>query len=303
VAAEELDLNLLPVLEAVLNEGNVTRAAERLHLSQPAVSHALARARRALGDPLLVRAGRSLVLTPEGRRLAAEVPAIMRRIRTQVTPGGDDLAATSRRFTVGVPEVLGGVVGSLVHDRLARAAPHASLELHHLTTGTDGALLDGTLDAAIGVAGSWAQPVRSTFLAGVAWRPAVAAEHPAAGRHLSLAELAELPHADVANPFVIDAIDAALGARGLHRRVRVVVVNVPALAELLAGSDLVGFLPSFLELPPRLRWVDLPDDLAMATYQLWWGQGSDRDPLATWLRRQLLAVGSELRARSQAPEG
>jgi DNA-binding transcriptional LysR family regulator len=107
----------------------------------------------------------------------------------------------------------------------------------------------------------------------------------------------------VANPFVIDAIDAALGARGLHRRVRVVVVNVPALAELLAGSDLVGFLPSFLELPPRLRWVDLPDDLAMATYQLWWGQGSDRDPLATWLRRQLLAVGSELRARSQAPEG
>jgi hypothetical protein len=76
--------------------------------------------------------------------------------------------------------------------------------------------------------------------------------HPAAGRHLSLAELAELPHADVANPFVIDAIDAALDARGLHRRVRVVVVNVPALAELLAG--------------------------------------------------QLLAVGSELRARSQAPE-
>lgn len=293
---EELDLNLLRVLEAVLAERNVTRAADRLHLSQPAVSHALARLRRALGDPLLVRQGRGLVVTPEGQRLANEVPEIMRRIRTQITQDDPDPATTARRFVVGLPDVFGGLIGSPLRQRLAQSAPRASLELRRLTTSTGIDLVDGSIDAAVGVSGSWAHPLRSTPLATVRWRPVVDIGHPLAGRRASLAELASAPHVDVVDHLVNDAVDAALGAAGLHRRVALVVTSAPVMVELIAGSDLVGFLPDVIDLDRRLGWLDLSDDIAMSTYQLWWGQGSDRDPLGSWLRRQLLGIGRSMRS-------
>jgi len=296
VAAGELDLNLLRVLEAVLGERSVTRAAERLHLSQPAVSHALARVRRALDDPILVREGRGLVLTPEGRRLAVEVPEIMRRIRTQITPGDADPAATTRRFVVALPDVLVSVIGPQLRVRLAASAPAASMELQRLTTATGSALMDGSIDAAIGVAGSWGDPLRSTSVATVSWRPVVADHHPAVGRSLSLEELARLPHVDVADHFVNDVVDAALSAQGLQRRVALVVMSAPVMLDLLPGSELVGFLPSVVRLDAGLRWLDIPDDIAISTYQLWWGHGADRDPLGVWFRRQVLSVSRTLRS-------
>lgn len=298
VTDSQLDLNLLRVLEAVLVEQSVTRAAERLNLSQPAVSHALARVRRALDDPIFVREGRGLVLTPEGRRLAVEVPEIMRRIRAQITPGDAEPAATSRRFMLALPDVLVGVIGPQLCARLAASAPSASLELQRLTTSTGAALMDGSLDAAIGVVGSWGDPLRSTSVATVSWRPVVAERHPDAGRQLSLEELAALPHVDVADHFVNDVVDAALSAQGLQRRVALVVTSAPVMIDLLGGSDLVGFLPSVVRLHPGLRWVGIPDDLAISTYQLWWGHAADRDPLGAWFRRQVLLESRRMRSTS-----
>lgn len=292
MAVDDLDLNLLRVLEAVLQEGHVTRAAARLHLSQPAVSHALRRLRKVMGDPLLVRRGREMVLTPEGRRLAVEVPAIMDRIRAQIAPDRADLANTNRRFSLGVPDVLAGVIGRLLVPRVAVAAPLASLEVRRLTPTTEAELLDGTLDAAVGISGSWTLPLRSVALATVTWRPVASADHPMVGRPLTLEDVSAAPHLDVDDRFVNEALTALLSARGLSRRAPVVVMSRPAMAEILPGTDLIGFLPDVQPLDGRLRWLDLEPPVLSSTYHLWWGQGTDDDPLGSWLRHELAVVGS-----------
>src|SRR5919108_50489 len=197
IGLDDFDLNLLRVLDAVLSERSVTRAADRLHLSQPAVSHALARLRRSLGDPLLERRGRSMELTPEGRRLAEHVREVMRRVRTDIVRADDYMHTTTRRFVLALPDVLAGRLGPRVLRRLSELAPEAALELRRLATTTDAALIDGHVDAAIGVAGSWSPPLRSASLLTLPWRPVVASVNERIGDDASLAQLAALPHAEI----------------------------------------------------------------------------------------------------------
>lgn len=293
--ASDLDLNLLRILEAVLVDGNVTRAAERLHLSQPAVSHALARARRALGDPLVVREGQRMVLTAEGRRLAVEIPAIMDRIRAQVIGDVADREHTIRTFVIAAPDVIGGMVAARLHRRLAAAMPEASLEVRRLAADTGADLVDGRVDVAISAPGSWVEPLRSALLAPIRWAPVVGSGHPLAGRKVSLAELSEVPHVDIPGHFVSELVEAALASIGRHRTVTVTVMHTPAMVELVAAADLVGFYPTSLELDPRLRWVRLRDEVLTSSYRLWWGHRADSDPLVTWLRRQLATLAPALR--------
>lgn len=303
MTADQLDLNLLRVLEAVLDEQSITRAAKRLHLSQPAVSHAVARLRRALGDPLVVRRGRGLVLTPEGRRLATEVPVVMDRIRTRIGPTDPELATTTRRFVVAAPDALGGVVGTALRARVTAEAPDASLELRRITLDTEGELVHGSVDAAIAVAGSWTPPLRSTALAIVMWRPVAAATHPLVGRRVDLAELASFPHIEVDDRLVGEAVTSTLATRALRRHLPMVVMSRQVMLENLVGCDLVGFAPSIVPLDDRLAWLDAPDAVVATTYLLWWSAGSDADVLASWVRRQLLGIGEELGGRQSSTSG
>src|SRR5262245_3928941 len=124
------DLNLLPVLEALLSEGKVTAAARRLNLSQPATSAALARLRAAYDDPLLVRDGRGMVpshlareLLPRLRKLLADIDAIISP-RRAFNP-----ATARRRFTIAANDYAVSVVLAPVVARLQRSAPHTSVEI------------------------------------------------------------------------------------------------------------------------------------------------------------------------------
>src|SRR5689334_24450365 len=106
-----MDLNLLRVFDALLREGSVTAAAERLHLSIPATSRALARLRRAMGDPILVRAGRGLAPTPFALRIAPRVRSLLDEAAALVDDKDLDVTRLSRSFTIRVGD---GVVTSLV---------------------------------------------------------------------------------------------------------------------------------------------------------------------------------------------
>src|SRR4051812_8816197 len=103
----EIDLNLLVVFEAIYREGNLTRAAKKLHLTQPALSHALSRLRKMFGDPLFARTGRAMVPTPFARNLVGPVREALSTLERGLFPNQAFAPETARRrFIVGMREVL-----------------------------------------------------------------------------------------------------------------------------------------------------------------------------------------------------
>ena len=150
---EQLDLNLLVVFHAVYVEGGVTRAAEKLHLTQPAISHALGRLRDLLGDPLFVRNGRALVATPRARDLIVPVQRALRGLELAIDQGKRfDPRTTERSFTIGLRSPSEAILLQPLMLRLARIAPGAKLATvsfrrHALETD----LASGSMDLALDV--------------------------------------------------------------------------------------------------------------------------------------------------------
>lgn len=125
-----VDLNLLHVLHAVLVEGSATRAAKRLHVTQSAVSNALARLRQTLGDPLLVRNSRGLSATPRARELEPELAAIMASVGRLLNPrAGFEPATTTREFTVACADYCTAILGAGLAALMHLHAPLATLRL------------------------------------------------------------------------------------------------------------------------------------------------------------------------------
>ena len=149
---QTFDLNLLRVLDALLRERNVSRAAERLALSQPAVSNALNRLRELLDDPLLVRAGRAMQPTPRALALEAPIRAALRQIEQSLGDGeGFDPGRSRQRFTVAVTDYVELICMPALMRRLSERAPGISIAIQHLTPTLPAEALDkGELDLVLG---------------------------------------------------------------------------------------------------------------------------------------------------------
>lgn len=146
-----LDLNLLAALDALLSTGSVSAAAERMHLSAPAMSHTLARIRDALGDPVLVRAGRKLIPTPRAQAMREPVRRLIADARLLMQPdGGVPLARLEREFTVRSPEGMGIVYGATLLAALRRDLPLARLRFVPESDSDAMALREGRIDLDVG---------------------------------------------------------------------------------------------------------------------------------------------------------
>src|SRR5688500_4975014 len=124
-----LDLNLLVALDALLREASVSRAAERIGLSQPATSHALRRLRDLMGDPLLVRAGPRMELTPRAEALREPLAAALAQVQGLFAEDAFDPAVSRRRFKAMIPDVSTSVLLPAIVRRLEAEAPHVRLTL------------------------------------------------------------------------------------------------------------------------------------------------------------------------------
>jgi len=123
-----LDLNLLAALDVLLEERSVRGAAQRLHLSEPAMSRTLGRIRKALGDPILVRAGRQMVPTPHALAVRAEVSAVVERARALFAPGRDaDVRTLRRTLTIIGPDTIGAALAPALFARAAAEAPGTTM--------------------------------------------------------------------------------------------------------------------------------------------------------------------------------
>jgi DNA-binding transcriptional LysR family regulator len=304
VSIGSLDLNLLLVLDAVLAERSVARAARRLHVTPSAISNALARLRAALGDPLVSRSGRGIVPTPRALELAPILARTLRELDRAVHGGAFDPATTTQQFTVAVADV-GQIVRMPRLAALLRAEMPASrlrvVAIDSLLAW--GGLASTEVDALIGRAhqgpGIHAQRLHDEAMALVVRRG-----HPTVRARLTTHVLAGLRHVDVQLAPGVRNRDlvAAYARAGIDRDVAVIVPTFAAAAAMVAATDLVATLPTtlvdLLAPPLGLRAVASPIPIAATPINLVWHERTHRDPAMRAFRDLVVrASGAPPRAR------
>jgi len=299
-----LDLNLLVALDALLSEQNVTRAGERLSLSQPATSAALKRLRTQFGDELLVRSGHRMVMTDFAASLREPLHGVLQQLATTLaTRPRFDPAIDRRRFRIFANDYVGAVLlAPLVRD-LALNAPAVSIETVTATQRLDVHLLETYLHeerldlviAAGALAG--AERFRSEPLFEDRFVCVAGGAAPGLGTRLTRAQLAALPYLAYrqggARSFADDELDRA----GLVRRPVLTVESFVLVPHILRGSTLVTMLQqrlcSALALD-GIRTLEPPVRLGRLTERAHWHPRSESDPASVWLRTRLAAVAATL---------
>lgn len=276
-----VDLNLLPVLGSLLETGSVTATARALGRTQSTVSHALARLRDALGDPLFVREGRGLVATP--RALALREPtAHASRALSEVfrAPRPFDPATSDRSFTLACPDLLAPLLPSLL-ARLQSEAP--SVRLRVVRPGGAHA------DLALVPAASAHPDQRLVPLGSVSFAVAARADHPGAQDLGTLDGWLAWPHVLVRtgnrSPSLVGE---ALAAAGRSRRVALEVPGFLLALHVVARTDLLFATPAALLrpllTPLSLVMAPLPLPIAPIRTGVTWSERDHRDPGHAWLR-------------------
>jgi len=297
-----VDANLLPALDALLREKNVTRAARRLGVGQPAVSHSLARLRNHFQDELLVLRGRTYFLTDKGEKLA-EVVANATRAMAAVfeEQPGFEAATASSRFVVACSDLLGFIIIPEVLRTLQSEAEHVEVELRTPTT-SQALLLEGGVDVALGIFEDVPPSMNQQALDDDPPVCIAREDHSGIGEHLTLEAYGDLPHLEIASglgSIPERHVERALSAIGKQRRVTLRTPYYLLAPRILERTDHIATLPAsaaeqFTKMA-RLRVFPPPIDLP--TYkisQVWWNDRND-DRGHTWLREQI--ASSYLRAR------
>jgi DNA-binding transcriptional LysR family regulator len=296
-----MDMNLLGALDALLAEGSVTGAARRLGLSASAMSRTLARLRAAMGDPLLVRAGRGLAPTPRATELCDRVHQLTRDVRTVLGPHAShlDVASLERTFTIRAGEGFLEQFSSPLVAAVTAAAPHVRLRFAPKTDKDALPLRDGEIDLEIGVLGGSAPEVRTRFLFRDVFIGAARIGHPLLERPMTPERYAACRHVvasrkgDFTGP-----VDDALEELGLRREVVVVVPGFPDAMRIARKTDLVALVPrSGLSSPtgadptgPGLVGFDLPVRTPEIVISAMWHPRMDADPPHRWLRDTVMVV-------------
>ncbi|MFH9073669.1 LysR family transcriptional regulator [Streptomyces alboflavus] len=293
-----LDLNLLLALDVLLDERSVGGAARRLHLSEPAMSRTLGRIRKALGDPVLVRAGRQMVPTPYALSVQAEVGAVVERARAVFAgPGAQDLRAVSRTLTLVGNDALAAAYAPALFARAAQEAP--GIRLRFLTEShLDVPLLrEGIADLEVGVIDTVAPEVRVEPLFEDVMVGVVRSGHPLLEGELTARRFAAADHLTVSRKGrMAGPVDTALAAAGLRRRVVGNVGTYPSALYILLRTDLVGLSMSWarpLMDPLGLVTFPVPLELPPLRIGMAWHPRHDADPAHAWLRgcvRELVAA-------------
>ena len=295
---ESRDLSLLLTLDALLQEANVTLAARRLGLSTPATSHALARIRERLDDPLLVRAGRRMVLTPRAEELRPQVRSLVEdatRVLSAAVPFS--ARALERSFTVFTTDHVLLVLGPTLDRILRNESPGVSLRFLPSVMEDWIPLRDGVADLSVCILGHFPSEFRTRQLFTDRFVCVVRADHPRVGKRLTLDEYLALEHIVVSPLGRPSSVDAALAERGRERRITRVVPFFTSGLLMAATTDYVltvsdrAALALADTLPVRILEPPLP--LAPYSLNLLWHPRLENEPANRWLRDVFVRAAAE----------
>lgn len=305
-----IDANLAVALDALLAEQSVTRAAARLHTSPAAMSRTLGRLRRVLQDPILVRAGQTMVPTPRAQALRDEAAAVVRRLGALLTPGSSvELASLCGTFTLQAADLISAALAPALLGSAQQEAPGVSLRFRAEEWEAGPALRDGRIDLEVGSIDHVDPETQVEELVTLRMAAAVRPGHPLADGTLTPERLAAAEHIVVSRRGRFTGpLDTALADRDLHRRVSVVLPSHLAAMTLAARSDAVCLVPTGLPgAAPSpltdvattlgLRLLDIPLPLPPLTIGMAWHPRHAADGGHHWLRD---AVRRALRAPRSA---
>ena len=291
-----IDLNLLLTLHALLTERHVTRAALRLHKSQPAVSHALAQLRAHFGDPLLVRREGGLQLSARAQELLPPLSQALSGLDDVLRAPAFEPGAARRRLRLGMSDYAARLVLPPLMRQLRAQAPGIDLAVSQAGRDTMlGQLDDGELDLALGVFPAMPDHLRRQVLFEEHFTSvADAATLPARGG-LSWEPWLARPHVLVAmRPDGDNDIDAAVAARGGRRHVALVLPHWSAALDVVPGTDLVLTVAARTlgagRLLQGLRRFAPPLALPAFAFEQVWHPRRNGDAALGWLRAQLAGI-------------
>lgn len=295
VHVEAFDLNLLLAFDALWTERHVTRAARRVGLTQSAMSHALARLRLQLADPLFVATPRGLVPTPRAHVLAPPLAEALALVRHAVQPTQFTPATLRRTFTIGSNDYGDVTLLPQLVTRLEREAPGLRLTLRPIIGDGARALLDGNHDLLFSVPHPAATEIHGETLFQDHFVSLLRADHPATRRPLTLERFVALRHLLISPQGVGEAaVDVALRALGLEREIAIRVPYFLSAPLVVAQSDLIVTMPErvaeAVAAQHRLVARKPPVRLPNIAFNMFWHARHDADPLHRWIRQLVSAI-------------
>jgi DNA-binding transcriptional LysR family regulator len=291
---KKLDLNLLVIFESVYSTQNISRAATRLAMSQPAVSNALARLRDVLDDPLFVRAPRGVEPTVRARELIIPVREALGLINRQIAASGDiDLASYKRNFRVIISDNLEAMIMPAIARTLIADAPGISIECVQGDRNFAEDVRSGKIDVAcfpfpIDTTDIVTRPICPLDIVVVSRR-----DHPGIARPLDLDTFCALPQIALGRELRgITNIDKALVAKGMQRHVVYMAAKLWSIPPMVEQTDLIGMLPRrFVETISgnyRLDTHEVPTGIETQHAYMMWHINSEHDAGHRWLRESMM---------------
>lgn len=295
----EPDLNLLIALDALLSEGSVAGAARRLGLSASAMSRTLSRLRSTTGDPLLVRAGRQMVMTPYAATLRERTQRAVVEARDLLRPASAEIALSTleQTFTLRANDGFVQAFGAVLIAAAAAEAPHVCLRFSPKPEKSSKPLREGYVDLEIGVLGEMGPEIRLQALFRDRFVGVVRKGHPfehkasvSAADYVAFGHVVTSRRGQTRGP-----VDEGLEALGLQRKIAAVVPNFSAALAVAQASDLVALIPgSFLHHhaadEARFFRFELPVTTQTITVSQMWHPRLEVDPAHRWLRQLVLRV-------------
>ncbi|MQY02006.1 LysR family transcriptional regulator [Actinomadura macrotermitis] len=295
----KLDLNLLVALDALLEEGSVTGAADRLHLSGPAMSRTLGRIRKALGDPVLVRSGRAMAPTPRALAIRAEVHELVQRAHGLFASAEElDPASLTGSFTLQAEEGTVATIGGRLLEWVSREAPGVTLRFLGEGPLDDHRLRRDTVDLELGVIDRRSPETRIEPLPEDRMVTVVRPGHPLAEGRATLSDWAASSQLVFSRRGRLTGpVDELLAGLGLSRRTIGSAPTVTASLLIAMETDLVAFAAGRMHrgLIERLGLIALPVPLELPPlrYALAWHARYDADAAHAWLRRLVREIVAE----------
>ncbi|AHX12171.1 LysR family transcriptional regulator [Dyella jiangningensis] len=290
---ERIDLNLFRVLDAIYTQGGVSAAARTLHLTQPAVTHALGRLRDHLGDPLFVRQGNRLLPTEKVR---AMMPSVQSHLKGLLASAHAQATFAPSRlqmeFAIGFRDILESIALPRLMAEIGPEAPGVRLVSRRVAADEmERELSAGTLDLVVDRPLRAGTRISRQHLLDETLVVAMRRGHPSA-RQLSRADYLAAPHVVVSPLGEANALDTLLGQKGVFREVRMVAQHYFAACQIVAASDLLLTVPkAYAEhVAPLLPMALQPLPIRIKAFPIfaYWHDSKDGDPAHAWFRERLV---------------
>lgn len=294
-----LDLNLLVLFDAVMQERNVTRAAQRLFLTQSAVSNAMARLRGQLGDELFLRGPGKLRPTPRAAELAPAIHALLDELRRTLDPPRFDAATARQVFTVATNDYFTAVVAPALARIIDAEAPNIDVRIVPTAGRTFEMLDEGEADVACTAASAPAERFGAEVLVEDDYVCVVRRGHPFATKPPTIAQYAKAKHVLVSpRGDARGFIDEALAERGMTRRIQMTVNHFAAAPAIVASTDAVLTVPALIAKAFGNRRIatfrcPLPAPLGLRQMKMMWHERLGRHPAQAWFREAMRRAADE----------